>query len=83
VARVRLTMLPPGWHLGSATNPAMSPLSTVAFQVASRSVLEATSLGIEFIRCTKIHIDPALSGGRLRGTKRSFRNRIAKDWCLT
>jgi 2-desacetyl-2-hydroxyethyl bacteriochlorophyllide A dehydrogenase len=32
---------------------------------------------------TKIHIDPALSGGRLRGTKRTFRNRITKDWCLT
>jgi hypothetical protein len=46
------TMLPPGWSLRSATKSATSPGMTVAFQVASVKVLDATNLGIEFIRST-------------------------------
>lgn len=47
------TMFPPGWRLRPATNSATSAGMMVAFHAASFSVLDATNLGIEFIRSTK------------------------------
>ena len=46
------TMDPPGWRLRSATNSATSPGMTLAFQLASVNVLDATYLAMEFIRST-------------------------------
>ena len=48
-----LLMLPPGSSLRSATNAATSPSMTVAFQFVSRRVVDATYLGMPFIRSMK------------------------------
>ena len=42
----------PGCRFRSATKAATSPSMTVAFQVACRSVVDATNFGIWFIRST-------------------------------
>ena len=45
LARAELQDVPPGCCLSLATSSATSPLTTVAFQVASRSVRDATYFG--------------------------------------